>query len=250
MCYVPKAQKNAERKPPTSPDILSAEKTLVLFTKGSNVRRPIAFEIFMGFLSNLFGKKETTTPFELEPTAEMMDEDRYWKLVAESLEQSGGDQECQANGLVGELEKLEPVESVGFRLRTDKLLYDTYNSKMWCAAYIMNGGCSDDGFEYFRLWVISRGREVYENAKANPDTLADFDEDELMGQGYDFESFWYVSNDAFKNKTGKDLYEFISDDFQFGEGNYPAMDFDWEEENPDSMKALCPRLAEKFEDRY
>ena len=42
---------------------------------------------------------------------------------------------------------------------------------MWCAAYIMNGGCSDDSFEYFRLWVISRGKDVYQKAKANPDTL-------------------------------------------------------------------------------
>lgn len=34
----------------------------------------------MGFLSNLFGKKP-----QVEPTAEMMDEDRYWKLVDDSL---------------------------------------------------------------------------------------------------------------------------------------------------------------------
>src|SRR6185369_13592042 len=84
---------------------------------------------------------------------------------------SGGDLECQENVLVMHLEKLSPEKIVGFRLRTDKLLYDSYNSEMWCAGYLMNGGCSDDGFEYFRLWVISRGREVYENAKADPDSL-------------------------------------------------------------------------------
>ncbi len=62
----------------------------------------------------------------------------------------------------------------------------------------------------------------------------------------DLESFWYVANDTFEKKTSKDHYEFISEDFQFGEDNYPAMDLDWEEENPDSTKALCPRLFERF----
>lgn len=109
----------------------------------------------MGFFSKLFGKPEPdqspSEPFEMEPTAEMMDQDRYWQIVQKSLDESGGDLECQENCVVQALEKLSPVEIVGFRLRTDKLLYDTYTSEMWCADYLMNGGCSDDMFEYFRL---------------------------------------------------------------------------------------------------
>jgi hypothetical protein len=26
---------------------------------------------------------------------------------------------------------------IGFRLRTDKLLFDSYNPELWCAAYIV-----------------------------------------------------------------------------------------------------------------
>lgn len=190
-------------------------------------------------------------PFDMKPTAMMMDEDRYWKLVADSLEAAGDDQNAQIEALTDMLEKLEPSDIVGFRLRTDKLLHDTYNSKMWCAGYIMNGGCSDDGFEYFRPWVISRGREIYENAKADPDSLIAVADTEVPEGLFYFEPFWYVALEAFKNKTGKDLYDFIDyDNFPYGEGKYEQFDFDWEEENPDSMKALCPRLAEKFEDRY
>ena len=66
---------------------------------------------------------------------------------------------------------MSPKEMIGFRLYTDKLLYDTYNSEMWCAGYIMNEGCSDDSFEYFRNWVISRGKDTYLKAKENPDYL-------------------------------------------------------------------------------
>jgi hypothetical protein len=31
---------------------------------------------------------------------------------------------------------------IGFRLRTDKT-FDSYNPELWCAAYIVSGGCSD-----------------------------------------------------------------------------------------------------------
>jgi hypothetical protein len=202
----------------------------------------------MRILSKLFGKEAPTPePFDLEPTAEMTDEDKYWQLIADSIDESGGDLECQENVLIGLLEKLSPKEMVGFRLRTDKLLYDTYNSEMWCAGYIMNGGCSDDMFEYFRLWVISRGRETYEKAKADPDSLVT--EDDQMGQGYDFESLWYVALKAFENKTGKELYDYIDyENFKFGEGNYPQFDFTWSEDDPESMKKICPKLFERFAD--
>src|ERR1044072_7914663 len=103
----------------------------------------------------------------LTKTAEMLNEDLYWAIITNSL-QNSEDQDEQEMYLISALKQLSPVEIVGFRLRTDKLLYDTYNSEMWCAGFIMNGGCSDDGFEYFRNWVISRGKDVYYKAKENP----------------------------------------------------------------------------------
>src|SRR5690349_10122594 len=100
----------------------------------------------------------------LTRTSEMLEENLYWQIIEDSLKNSENQDE-QQEYLVNRLQELTPVEIIGFRLRTDKLLYDTYNSAMWCAGYIMNGGCSDDGFEYFRNWVISRGKDVYDKAK-------------------------------------------------------------------------------------
>jgi hypothetical protein len=37
---------------------------------------------------------------------------------------------------------------------------------------VVNGHCSDDSFENFRCWLVSMGRDVYENALANPDSLS------------------------------------------------------------------------------
>lgn len=182
---------------------------------------------------------------KLEKTAEMLDETLFWEIVAASLAHSTN-QETQEAYLIQALEKLTPKEMIGFRLRTDKLLYDTYDSRMWCAGYLMNGGCSDDGFEYFRNWVISRGKEVYEKAKENPDSLIsqkDQAEDEL----FDFESFWYVALEAFENQTGEELYDYIDEDnFDQNEGNYPAFEFDWSDDEPESMQKLCPQLYAHF----
>ena len=196
----------------------------------------------MGFFDKIFGKGDSNNDnLNLSKTAEMLNEDLYWKIVFAALKKSP-DQDKQEQTLVSQLQKLSPNEMVGFKLRTDKLLYDIYNSEMWCAGYIINGGCSDDGFEYFRCWVISRGKEVYYNAKSTPDTLINQLSDEI--EDYEFESFLYVANDAFKAKTGKDIYDFIDDEnFKFKEGQI-TIDFTWEEDKPETLKAICPNLFE------
>jgi len=207
----------------------------------------------MGLFDKLFGKKQEVQQ-EIQPlqfditklskTEEMLDEDLFWAIVDESPKNTDhlDDQELF---LIKAIEKLTPQEMIGFRLRTDKLLFDSYTSEMWCAGYLMNGGCSDDGFEYFRNWVISRGKDTYYKAKENPDTLISQVGDDI--EDYDFESFWYVALEAFNNKTGEDLYDYIDEElFLTKEGHYPKFDFNWKEEDPESMKKICPKLFDRF----
>ena len=184
---------------------------------------------------------------ELKPTAEMMDEEQFWAIVQTAVDEAGDDEDEYLEVVKRELSKLSLKEMIGFRLRTDKLLYDSYTSEMWCAGYLMNGGCSDDGFVYFRLWVISRGRKVYEAAMANPDNLIDYIDDDAEMDFFEFESFWYVALEAFEEAVDAELYDYIDDDnFKTCEGNYPNFEFNWEEDEPESMQKLCPRLFEKF----
>ena len=204
----------------------------------------------MGFFNQLFGgiQKSSITNSNLEKTSEILNEDLYWEIVAQSLKNSKN-QNGQEKFLINEISKLTPKQMIGFRLRTDQLLYDTYNSEMWCASYLMNGGSSDDGFEYFRNWVISRGKEVYYQAKENPDTL--ISQKEFGSDGfYEFEPFWYVAIEAFKQKTNEDLYDYIDyDNFHTSEGNYPQFEFTWQETNPSSMKKICPNLFKEFKNK-
>lgn len=202
----------------------------------------------MGIFDRLFGKgnsnkKEKSITQKIEPTSELLDESIFWNIIDASLKSSKS-QDDQETFLVKEIEKLTPKEIIGFRLRTDTLLFDTYTSEMWCAGYVMNGGCSDDAFEYFRNWIISRGKDIFYAAKENPDSLIS---ECIEGEDYySFEGFWYVALTAFTNKTGKDLYDYIADDFMANEGNYQDFEFTWEEEEPETMKAICPKLFEKM----
>jgi hypothetical protein len=202
----------------------------------------------MGLFNKFFGGKEISKRLldtsSLKKIGEMMDEKQYWNIIQKSLSESKSQDE-QEVWLIQELQKLSLEEIIGFRLRTDLLLYNTYTSETWCAGYIMNGGCSDDLFEYFRCWIISRGEKTYQDAKQNPDSLVD---EAINGVDlYDFESFWYVALTAFERNTGKDLYDFIDyDTFTTREGKYPDFEFNWKEDNPESMKKICPRLFERF----
>jgi len=53
---------------------------------------------------------------------------------------------------------------------------------------VINGGCGDDTFSDFRASLISRGREAFERALADPESLADeeFDEDAWFYEGYQY----------------------------------------------------------------
>jgi hypothetical protein len=180
----------------------------------------------------------------LEITSEPMPEDQYWESIDHAIVNTKGEREF-LDHLTQNLENLSPKEIVGFRLRTDVLLTKSYNSELWCAAYIMNGGCSDDGFEYFRCWLISSGQEIFEAAMKNPDSISNYITEEK--EYYELEEFWYVANNAFNNRTGKELYDYIDyDKFHQGEGHYVGNEFTWSEDDPESMKAICPRLYARF----
>lgn len=67
-------------------------------------------------------------------SSEMLNEDLYWAIIESSIKQTNN-QEDQELFLISEIEKLSPKEMIGFRLRTDKLLFDTYNENLWCGLY-------------------------------------------------------------------------------------------------------------------
>jgi len=56
---------------------------------------------------------------------------------------------------------LNAYEIEGFNNRFIALLDTSYNWNLWGAAYVINGGCSEDCFIYFRYYLIAHGKEKF-----------------------------------------------------------------------------------------
>ena len=132
-----------------------------------------------------------------------MDEARFWAIIEAGGRRALADPERQLAAVHRQLIKLTPEDIREFHKQFNQKLADAYTWDLWGAAYLINGGCSDDGFDYFRAWLISRGRKVYEAAVANPDSLAgltDPDRDD-----YEFEDLWGASQEAYRELTGEEM---------------------------------------------
>ena len=97
--------------------------------------------------------------------------------------------------------RAKPMAENQFWSLVEQLLLKANTWKLWAAAYVMNGGCSDDGFRYFRDWLISEGRALFERAVKDPDALSAVPRRE----SFDLESFGYAALYAHEKKGGGEL---------------------------------------------
>ncbi|MCK7623548.1 DUF4240 domain-containing protein [Streptomyces sp. RS10V-4] len=131
-----------------------------------------------------------------------MDEKEFWELVDGSREAAGDDPVEQADALVERLLGLDPDGIVDFARHFESRYNRAYTWDLWAAAALLLGGASDDAFDYFRCWLIGRGRHVFEGALHDPDQLArllgDFDEE----NDGDAEELGYAADEAYEQLTG------------------------------------------------
>ncbi|HMP02612.1 MAG TPA: DUF4240 domain-containing protein [Gemmatales bacterium] len=136
-----------------------------------------------------------------------MTHEQFWLLIDSARAACDGDRDVLNEQLEERLLDLDAGEIVAFQRILDELMDVSYRWDLWGVAYIVNGGCSDDGFVYFRGWLISQGRQAFEAALADPDsTLAALYEPDLVGM-CENEGFLFVPHQAYESKTGRDLFE-------------------------------------------
>ncbi|WP_232660563.1 DUF4240 domain-containing protein [Pseudonocardia sp. TRM90224] len=173
-----------------------------------------------------------------------MDLAGFWTLVGDARDRSGGpaDADAVASTMSDLLAARPPEEIVAAERIRMELMAGSYRRPLWEAAYLINGGCSDDGFEYFRGWLIMQGRAVFERAVADPDSLAELaivrsaaaDGDEL-----ECEEALGVAVDAFEAATGEQLPEGAPTVL------YPELEPEWSAEDGDlpEVERRLPRLS-------
>ena len=114
------------------------------------------------------------------------------------------------------LAALTPDGIVAFQAFLDQACDRAFTWELVGAATrIFGGWCSDDSFEYFRLWLIGRGRVTFERAITMPDSLAtvpaiqrlagrrrrEWNDDEEWPE---WETLDYIAASAYRLVTGTD----------------------------------------------
>jgi len=137
-----------------------------------------------------------------------MTEDRFWQLIDES--RRGFDPRLRDGNMDRQRAALEtllaalPTEEIEDFGRIFRSVFDrAYRWDLWGAAFVIGSGCSDDWFDYFRFWLISMGRQVYDEALGDPESLA-----EASGRpGVEdifFEDFGYVDGTVLEQRGVED----------------------------------------------
>ena len=179
-----------------------------------------------------------------------MTEDEMWALF-DTAKTKGKDIEEQMEWLVTALSRKSAADIIRFEDVFSHALNRSYTSHLWAAAYVVLGGCSDDAFDDFRAWLLYQGKDVYEAAIKQPETIIPILEQvEKQGEMPMLEDLLLLSVYAFEEKTGLEDDHFYRLQEQWNEkiSEQPEIEFDWDEEDEEELRRRFPLLWEKYGD--
>lgn len=173
-----------------------------------------------------------------------MTRDQFWQIIADTCRSDPRSAEEWDVKLTDALATLPADEIIEWNHIFDALDKRAYRTDIWAAAYLVCGGASDDGFYYFRCWLIGMGKAIYENTIANPDSLADVASPAWFAEGIDAQVEIYAAAQfAWMRVTGNDY-----------DADYPARNEasglvgdDWDFEDKHEMRKRLPRLTTLYE---
>lgn len=169
-----------------------------------------------------------------------VDTTTFWRLIAEARSAAGLDDDAFLKALTARLDDLPANAVADFEHELQRAIAGADRWDLWGAAYAILGGCSDDGFEYFRAWLVSQGEDVYVAAVAEPDSLAE--QLPLTGEP-ELELLLSVASDVYERKAGGFIPS-RTNEAVAPTGAGEEWDFDDEDEMRRRLPRLSARLAE------
>lgn len=175
-----------------------------------------------------------------------MTEDEFWDHIRATRH---ADPDEHAERLAARLAELPEAEILDFIHLWDVASCRAYRRDLWAAAYLINCGCSDDGFQYFRWWLVLQGREVYEAAIADPDILAEVvdGEDEVaeaeVSPGMDA---WFAATGTERDDAGYDAFDRAMRFRHPRRPRSPELAPRWDFDNDSEVRRRLPRLTAMY----
>lgn len=100
------------------------------------------------------------------PEKREMNSELFWSLIDSTKRDEDG--ALDQVDLVQRLKACRKISIVKWYKVLQEELTRAHTSEIWEVGYAMNGGLGDDGFEYFKCWLVTQGREFFERFLENP----------------------------------------------------------------------------------
>ena len=133
---------------------------------------------------------------------------------------------------------LTPEEILDFRYYLEERLIEAYRWDLWAAAILIEDGCTDGSFRDFRAWLVAQGRETFEAALRDPETLAD-NAELKVSDGATYPAFVSIPWEVYQYQAGHDMPE-----LDLAHPSQPAGEKSSEE--PIELAERFPRLYQAF----
>lgn len=169
--------------------------------------------------------------------------DEFWAVVALATADRPGSPDEVAKRAAAELATRDPEEIVAWDRHLGRVMVASGTEDLWAAAYLINGGCSDEGFDAFRGWLIAHGRETVARAVKEPDSLADMPAVRSAadsGAVFEADEVLSIAAQAYELATGGPLPP-----SETQRTRPDAADL-WDFDNEDEMRRRLPRLSALF----
>ncbi|MEV7625431.1 DUF4240 domain-containing protein [Actinoplanes sp. NPDC089786] len=169
--------------------------------------------------------------------------DDFWAVIARATADRPGSPAVVAERAVDELTSRDPEEIAAWGRHLDKVMAASGTEDLWAAAYLINGGCSEEGFDSFRGWLIAHGRDVVARSVREPDSLAELPAVRAAaasGAVFEAGEVLSIAQSAYQQATGTDL---PPSDVKVTRPD-PAELWDFDDE--DEMGKRLPRLSALF----
>jgi hypothetical protein len=169
--------------------------------------------------------------------------DDFWAVIGRATADRPATPAEVATRAAADLAARDPEEIDAWARHLDKVMVASGTQDLWAAAYLINGGCSDEGFDNFRGWLIAHGRETVARSVQSPDSLAEMPAVRAAAEsGAVFEAgeVLAIAEEAHRKATGSGLPA----------GEAPATRPDsadlWDFDDEEEMHRRLPKLSALF----
>jgi Protein of unknown function (DUF4240) len=167
----------------------------------------------------------------------------FWAVIDRATADRPDSPDEVVKRAAAELATRDREEILAWERHLGKVLAASGTQDLWAAAYLINGGCSEDGFDAFRGWLIAHGREAVARAVTDPDSLAELPEVRAAartGAVFEAEEVLAIGAEAYALATGTELPRSESSPRR------PHADDLWDFDNEEEMRRRLPALSALF----